>query len=72
MTTNNDLNEEQSGLKITPIRIYKVNSGQIILGCNEFDEVSIVVSNVDNLIEAKEKAIQFLEHLKVHGFNFSE
>jgi hypothetical protein len=56
--------------KVEPIYIYQVNPGLIRLGCNEFDDVEFLVSNVDTEDEAKAKVAAFIAHLIKNGYEF--
>lgn len=53
-----------------PLWMYPRNHNEIRLACNEFDEVEIVVNNVDNVEAAKAKATEFLKHLQANGFEW--
>lgn len=57
--------------KIEPINIYQVHPHQIRLGCNEFEEVEFLVSNVRTEDEAKAKVAAFIAHLKKNGYEFN-
>lgn len=53
-----------------PIWLYPLNSSVVELGCNEFDDVTLRVVNVDSPEEAKLKAAEFLRYLKENGFEW--
>jgi hypothetical protein len=53
------------------VDLYPVNTETIILGCNEFEDVMLSVSNVSTVEEAQEKAKEFLEHVIKNHFHFS-
>jgi len=53
-----------------PIWMYQRSHSQIHLGCNEFEEIEIVVQNTDNPEKAKEQAFEFLKHIQKNGFEW--
>lgn len=53
------------------VGLYPVETETIILGCNEFDDVVLSVSNVSTVEEAQEKVKEFLEHVIKNNFHFS-
>ncbi|AXV83626.1 hypothetical protein GO998_19765 (plasmid) [Ralstonia syzygii] len=53
-----------------PLWMYQIRQNEIRIGCNEFDEVEILVVNVDNIEQAKAKATEFLKHLRANGFEW--
>jgi len=53
-----------------PIWMYARNLNEIRLGCNEYEDVEIVVSNVDSVDEAKVKAAEFMRYLHANGFEW--
>lgn len=62
---------ELAGRK-SPLWMYPINHNEIRFACNEFEEVEIRVFNVDDVEEAKVKAIEFLKHLQANGFEWWE
>lgn len=55
-----------------PIWMYPMHTNEIQLGCNEFEEVKLLVSNVDSPEEAKVKAAEFLRYVHANGFEWWE
>lgn len=53
-----------------PLWMYPMSHNEVFLSCNEFDEVQIRISNVNNIEEAKAKATEFLKHLQANGFEW--
>lgn len=53
-----------------PLWLYEVTQQDISLGCNNFDDVEILVRNVKTLDEAKAKASEFLKHLQKNGYEW--
>lgn len=55
-----------------PIWLYQRENYKIHLGCNEFTEIEIVITNTDNLKDAHEQAYEFLKHIQKNGFEWWE
>lgn len=53
-----------------PLWMYPMNQNEIELGCNEFEEVKLVVWNVYTPEEAKAKAAEFLRYVHQNGFEW--
>lgn len=53
-----------------PLGLYKRHSNEIHFGCNEFEEVEIVVVNEDSVEKAQEKAAEFLKYIRSNGFDW--
>lgn len=49
---------------------FKRSTGQIALGCNEFNDADILCYNCSNYEEAKKTAIEFINFIKDHDINF--
>lgn len=52
---------------LEPLLMYSIDMSEVHLGCNEFDEVDIRVTNVNSIREAKAKAKEFIEYLQANG-----
>lgn len=55
-----------------PVWMYPMNMSEVLLGCNEFEEVKLLVSNVASIEEAKVKAAEFLRYVHANGFEWWE
>lgn len=53
-----------------PLWLYPRDNTEIRLGCNEFEDVEIVVENVQDIDEAKARASEFLRYLQANGFEW--
>jgi hypothetical protein len=53
-----------------PLWLYDVTQKDISLGCNNFEDVEILVRNATTLDEAKAKASEFLKHLQKNGYEW--
>lgn len=53
-----------------PVWMYPIRHSVVELGCNEFEEVTLRVVNVDSPEEAKAKAAEFLRYVQKNGFEW--